>query len=238
MKPEKYVRKPFVVEAIRVTPENMDEVAEWCRGKVTNSMPEGGNPEQSKEKFIKVKVADARTDRQSKAFVGDWVLKSITGFKIYTPHAFEKNFNKMLDAGVIITDSITPGTIHTSQLSGHPIEIGDIHQGEITQPIDFIGLVGDELGGTVISVDVGSAHPDVTEMEVKDEVFAAPVPAAADNPETCPDAEFHTSYISGFYDPQGHHIKESRFNVIHRLEDASENVRQATKISVAARFNQ
>lgn len=82
----KFARKPFHVDAVQVTAENMDEVASWCQGTVTRTdlSPVGD--------FIKVRVHRPLTERQTKAFVGDWVLYAGTGFKVYTDKAFEKSF--------------------------------------------------------------------------------------------------------------------------------------------------
>lgn len=91
-----YVRKPFTVEAVQVTEANIDQVAAWCSGEIRITAPPKGSraPEL---KYIKVNVHRALNDRQTKAYVGDWVLFAGTGFKVYTPKAFEKSFE--LDAG-------------------------------------------------------------------------------------------------------------------------------------------
>jgi hypothetical protein len=91
---EKYVRKPFAVDAVCVTEENMREVAKWCGGQVKR-LPRW-DP-RSGTKFISVNVLKALNERQTQAFVGDWVLSSGSGpngFKVYTPRAFETSFSK------------------------------------------------------------------------------------------------------------------------------------------------
>lgn len=87
--PKKYVRKPFYVEAIQVTPENMEEVAQWCSGEVRASKK---TPEGEDEQYIKVWVQRPLDERQTKAFAGDWILYAGTGFKVYMTKAFEKSF--------------------------------------------------------------------------------------------------------------------------------------------------
>jgi hypothetical protein len=84
IKTEIYVRKPFEVEAVQVTKENQAEVALWCEGVI-----EG---DEVAKNFIKVDVPLARYIRQTQAYVGDWVLKTTTGFRVYTSHAFVKAF--------------------------------------------------------------------------------------------------------------------------------------------------
>ena len=93
----KYARKAFYVDAIQVTEQNMLEVALWCQGEVRTTEKGNGNTE---EKYIKVRVQRPLTERQSKAFVGDWVLYAGTGYKVYTPKAFASSFEDTGEAGV------------------------------------------------------------------------------------------------------------------------------------------
>ena len=79
-----YIRKPFEVEAVEVTEENIEAVKEWCQGNLQT--------EENGKRFIKVRVARALNERQTKAYPGDWVLYAGTGFKVYTPKAFLKTF--------------------------------------------------------------------------------------------------------------------------------------------------
>lgn len=113
---QKFTRKSFEVEAVRVDESNMEEIAQWCGGKVRTEKP--WSPKDSKKdlteeqkeyaeahekrttddqpgrKHIKVKVKNPINDRQTKAFVGDWVLYTDerSGFKVYNNHAFERSF--------------------------------------------------------------------------------------------------------------------------------------------------
>lgn len=86
METEKYLRKPFEVEAVQVTAENIDEVAQWCKGEVK---------EQNGNKYIKVEVARTLNEKQTMAFIGDWILFAGTGYKVYTAKAFGKHFTKV-----------------------------------------------------------------------------------------------------------------------------------------------
>jgi hypothetical protein len=80
-----YNRKPLQVEAIQVTDDNLYEIAKWCGGDVHT------HPVNSK-KHIEVKVLHPLHKKQSRAAIGDWVLKSEQGFKIYADSAFRKGF--------------------------------------------------------------------------------------------------------------------------------------------------
>lgn len=79
----RYIRKPFYVEAIQVTPENLEDVAIWCHGQVFDK----------EETYVKVPVKRPHSVRQTFAYIGDWVLKSEQNFKVYTTGSFEKNFH-------------------------------------------------------------------------------------------------------------------------------------------------
>lgn len=92
METETYTRKPLNVEAVRVSDENMQEVAEWCDGRIREANDE--------PKFIQVKVARPMNVKQTRAFVGDWVLKAGRGFKVYTDSAFNKYFVKANDGDI------------------------------------------------------------------------------------------------------------------------------------------
>lgn len=93
---EAFTRKPFPVDAVQVTEENLNAVAAWCDGEIrysTKTLAAGeGVTEKVKIPYVKVDVHHPLNERQTKAYVGDWVLKSDSGFKVYTERAFEKSF--------------------------------------------------------------------------------------------------------------------------------------------------
>ena len=84
---QKYIRKPFFIDAIRVTEDNFDKVAKWCGGTVKTE-----KRGKKDVKFIEVPVSRPMNDRQAKAFIGDWVLFSNGSWKVYTNQAFENSF--------------------------------------------------------------------------------------------------------------------------------------------------
>lgn len=87
MKTHKFARKPFYVDAVRVSEANIEEVAAWCEGEIQET--------EDEQLYISVKVHRPLTERQTQAFVGDWVLFAGSGFKVYTPKAFDKSFEKV-----------------------------------------------------------------------------------------------------------------------------------------------
>lgn len=82
---EVWVRKPFFVEAVPVTDDNMEIVAAWCGGRI--NVTKGDD-----KRYIKVEVKNPMSRRQTTAFAGDWVLKSKGGFKVYKDESFKKVF--------------------------------------------------------------------------------------------------------------------------------------------------
>jgi hypothetical protein len=82
---EKYTRRPFEIEAIRITKENFNEVAEWCGGEILD---------HNGKQYIKVDVTRPLTEKQTRGFIGDWLLKAGSGFKVYTHKAFQHCFIK------------------------------------------------------------------------------------------------------------------------------------------------
>lgn len=80
----RYVRKPFDIDAVQITEENIAEVAKWAGGDVRK--------DRENKPYIKIRVFQPKNSRQTKGYVGDWVLYAGTGYKVYTPKAFENSF--------------------------------------------------------------------------------------------------------------------------------------------------
>lgn len=90
----KFVRKPFFVDAVQVTAENIHEVAKWCDGYVLSTFPKGRTGSVD---YIQVHVLQPLSVRQTRAFVGDWVLPASVGHKVYTQKAFAQRFNSAFE---------------------------------------------------------------------------------------------------------------------------------------------
>lgn len=90
----KYIRKPLYVDAVRVTNDNFDEIAVWCQGEiVVPGIDDEGH--SGDKKYIKIRVHNPKIPRQTTAFVGDWVLYTERGYKIYTSKAFHSSFDEV-----------------------------------------------------------------------------------------------------------------------------------------------
>ena len=96
LKTQTFQRKPFQVEAVQITEENFEKVADWCGGSiVTVQEPQHkqllpGEP----KRFIQVAVSRPLTKRQTEAYVGDWILFASKGYKVYANRPFLKNFEE------------------------------------------------------------------------------------------------------------------------------------------------
>lgn len=118
VKIEKFVRKQFPVDCVQVTAENIEEVAKWCNGTIHETDPEIAEKfKKPVQRWIQVDVQNAMNERQTKAFVDDWVLFANRGYKIYTPNAFERNFERPASAPAptqqekVFKGTATPATV-------------------------------------------------------------------------------------------------------------------------------
>lgn len=96
----KYTRKPFEVQAVQVTEENFEDVAAWCGGTiVTVRAPKelDGTSEGEVKRYIKVNVSRPLNERQTQAYVGDWLLEAEKGLKVYADGPFTRNFERVND---------------------------------------------------------------------------------------------------------------------------------------------
>lgn len=85
METEKYQRKTFIVNAVQVTEENMAEIAVWTSGNIVQKDDAPGP-------YVDIDTHQPINERQTQAYIDDWVLETGGTFKIFTPKAFKKNF--------------------------------------------------------------------------------------------------------------------------------------------------
>ncbi len=87
---QKYIRKPLYVEAVRISTANFNEIVSWCQGEVQQ---EEDPAKGTIKKFIKVRVHNPKNPRQTRAYIGDWLLYTERGYKVYTNKAFHTSFD-------------------------------------------------------------------------------------------------------------------------------------------------
>lgn len=88
--PVKFRRKPFYIDAVQVTDKNIRLVAAWCQAEVR--VTKRGNKDGIDEEYVKVRVHRPLNERQTQAFIGDWVLYAGSGYKVFTNKAFTNSF--------------------------------------------------------------------------------------------------------------------------------------------------
>jgi hypothetical protein len=101
---QKYVHKPLYVDAVQVTEENFSTIARWCFGEIVNideSPVDMSQPVQPNRQYIHVRVNSPKNVRQTRAYVGDWILYTERGYKVYTTKAFQANFDLVSDTSKI-----------------------------------------------------------------------------------------------------------------------------------------
>jgi hypothetical protein len=65
----KYRKKPIVIEAQRLTPHNLEQVEEWCRGSIK------GTALPRHDRCIDINTLEG----EMRANIGDWVIRGIKG---------------------------------------------------------------------------------------------------------------------------------------------------------------
>lgn len=88
-----YIKKPLYVEAVRITRGNFSEVVAWCKGQIRTEHAK--HPQNPGKKYIKIEAHNPINTRQTKAYVGDWVLKTERGFKVYSHKNFTESFDEV-----------------------------------------------------------------------------------------------------------------------------------------------
>lgn len=82
------------VEAIQVTAENAEWVAEWCNGRSTSRHFKGGI-----SNWVHLTAADGGPRRLVLAKMGDWVVRQQDDqFRVFKNHVFKKVFHPVAKA--------------------------------------------------------------------------------------------------------------------------------------------
>ncbi len=87
VKTQRYMRKRFPVEAVKVTKANFEDVRAWCNGEIFEGTPKTGP-------YFKVPGKRPLSAKQARAYVGSWVLFANNGFKVYPDAAFKEYFER------------------------------------------------------------------------------------------------------------------------------------------------
>lgn len=119
-----FIRKPLYVDAVRITGANFDEMVAWCQGEVqVDEVPGKGTT----KKYIKVRVHNPKNARQTKAFVGDWLLYTEKGYKVYTNKAFRASFDEVQRrSGVSVAEATEQARVQAQAVAAEKASDGQI----------------------------------------------------------------------------------------------------------------
>jgi uncharacterized protein involved in type VI secretion and phage assembly len=136
MEPSAYQRKPFRVQAIQVTDDNLTELAEWCGGEVRLE-EDGFDAFKSYVDVPIAKPAGRYRLQRVRAYVGDWLVRLTEDnvFKIYKTRSFLEIFEEVLtdvDEYKAVLEMLQEAfSIDTEQSNESPDDLAD----EYTQKI-------------------------------------------------------------------------------------------------------
>lgn len=92
------MRKPFVTQGFVVTEDNMEAIARWCKGNVVR--------ENVPAPFVRVPVSRPTTEKQTRAYVGTYVVVSVFGnvksYKVYKKEWLDESFITLTDEAVAL----------------------------------------------------------------------------------------------------------------------------------------
>lgn len=194
---EKFIRKVRPVEAVKVTEENLSQIAGWSRGLV---VPAGaiGN---AKETYVHVPVANARRDSDSQAFVGMWVIKEdFNRFRVLSNKHFKNTYDAFGKSASNGKTPVTPAAMPKKQPQATPAEDAavavvptptDLHQERLDQveannqkeeTVDSTEFNHDALGENELDQPTGEVR-DLEQAESDQEAEQLPQPNSA--PSLC-----------------------------------------------------
>lgn len=92
-----FQHKTFIVQAKQVTPEDMEELAEWCGGTLTEVESYGWDVYDHGRPCIEIEVPRSN-GRKMRAFAGDWIthISGSDKFKVYRDKTFKEAFEEVL----------------------------------------------------------------------------------------------------------------------------------------------
>jgi ASC-1-like (ASCH) protein len=147
---EKYIRKPLYVDAVQVTNNNFNEICTWCQGEQQYDPPEGLN--KIGKKYIRVRVHNPKNPRQSRAYVGDWLLYTERGYKVYTSKAFYAAFDKVGQEELPVENTLSNYQLPNFYFDPASDELTEKKPGKYAKPLELselINIIRNEVVGTI-----------------------------------------------------------------------------------------
>jgi hypothetical protein len=109
METKLFTRKPFAVNAVQVTLQNIQEVAEWCNGTIEYRQTKMMNTTIDLP-FIVLKGLSNTRGQDPEAAFGHWVVELKGKFRTYKPQQFETTFEEVStpDVEVLVDGKVEP----------------------------------------------------------------------------------------------------------------------------------
>jgi len=93
METQKFTRKPFSLEAVQVTPTNINEVAKWCGGTVAPAdYKMMGGVHKMAQGSIMLPKQGPKSNKTHRVLIGHWITKHREQFRNWTLEAFQASF--------------------------------------------------------------------------------------------------------------------------------------------------
>lgn len=167
METKRFTRNPVEVEAVQVTPTNVAEVAEWCKGTLTeaNYRLMGGS---HKLPAIQLTKQGPGKDKTRVVMIGSWITKHKNVFKSWTREAFEAVYTEIkpaLQAGDLVR---TNDKIELLAMVGWEGKIADAHlvgvdfgdRGRVVFEPAWLDKI-DEMSSEQLQLNAGVEHDQV-----------------------------------------------------------------------------
>jgi hypothetical protein len=125
MEIQKATRKPFPVEVVQVTLQNIEEVAVWCNGTI----------EQRATRLLgtttdlPVIVIDSHSDRREAA-LGSWIVNLKGSFRTYNSSAFDSTFDILPAEKTVIDENKPFETVASGPYAGARVQLKDSDNNE------------------------------------------------------------------------------------------------------------
>ena len=96
MEIKQYTRKTFPVNVAQVTLQNIDEVAEWCKGTI-EYVPTKMLGALTDLPVIKIQGQGENRGKEVTAQLGCYIVEHKGSFRVYKPAQFEASFDELAD---------------------------------------------------------------------------------------------------------------------------------------------
>jgi len=98
MEIKQFTRKPFPVNAVQVTLQNIEEVAEWCKGAI-EYVPTKMMGTITDLPVVKMKGMGENRGKEFVASLGCWIVELKGSFRSYKHAQFEASFDEYNEVG-------------------------------------------------------------------------------------------------------------------------------------------